>query len=222
MSRIIKQSEVDVEEVDSYVHETFAMPVVETDGDYTEDAEPIDPEEERAAILAAARDEAEVKVREAYEEGYRRGEQKAIDEFQARAGEATQVFEQAAEAVRLARENFMEQLAPQVVSIARAVSERVALRECQSDPDLIARVAREALGHVASSQTITIIVNPEDMAIVQEHKPELIEAYARIEEIHLVADDSIERGGCQIDAQSTIVDASFQAMIERALEALDG
>lgn len=222
MSRIIKHSGATGDEIVLYERETFALPVVASDEDGVAPVEVVDPEVERAEILAAARDEAEAKVREAYEEGYRRGEAKAIEEFEAKAANATTVFEEAAEGMRLARENFLEQLAPQVVAITRAVAERVALKECETDADLISRVAREALGQLASAQAVSIHIHPDDVEVVKAHKVELIESFTRIETVHIVADDTIERGGCQIDAETTVVDATLQAMIARALEPLDG
>lgn len=221
MSKVIKSTDAPASGFGGYERQFFAdeieEPIVEGFDAAQDDAEPLpDPEE----ILAAARAEAEEKVREAYAEGLRRGEQRGLEAFQAEAGDAIAVVERAAEAVREHRERFIQSLEPQVVGLVRAMAERVVRREWRQDETVVLRMVSQSLGAIADAQRITIRVHPGDAAAVREHRGELFEGLAAMPSVSIAPDESIERGGCVVETESVVIDGTLQSQLDKILEAL--
>lgn len=221
MAKVIKSDDAPATGFGGYERQFFAEeseePIVEGFDAAQAEAEALpDPEE----ILAAARAEAEEKVREAYAEGLRRGEQRGLEEFQARAGDSVAVVTQAAEAIREHRERFLASLEPQVVGLVRYMAERVVRREWRQDETLVLRMASQALGAIADAQRVTVRVHPDDAAVVREHRSELLEGLAAIPTVTITPDDAIERGGCLVETESVVIDATLQTQLDKMIEAL--
>ena len=93
------------------------------------------------AILAAARAEGERKVREAYAEGYRRGE----EAFRATVAECEGLLLAAGQALVEARANYLDATMDEVANLAFAIALRILRREASLDRELVTIAARTAL-----------------------------------------------------------------------------
>ena len=97
------------------------------------------------------------------------------------------------------------QIEREVVKLALAVSKKIVHREIQADRDIIQTLVRVALGHVSEKSSVTIHLNPVDYSYLLERKNELSQSEGR--DIALLADKSIERGGCLIQTDCGDIDA---------------
>lgn len=221
MSKIIKSSDVQPNAYGGFVRDFLVdeteETIVEGFDEPEDEGEPLpDPEE----ILAAARAEAEEKVREAYAEGMRRGEERGIAAFQERAGDAIAVVEQAIQLIQEQRTQFIASMEPQVVGLVRFMAERLIRREWEQDEATVLRMARESLGAIGDAQRLTIRVHPEDVAIIREHRSELLDGLNQISNVSIAPDETVERGGCLVETEHLVVDGTLQAQLEKILEAL--
>lgn len=221
MSKIIKSREVRVQDYNPFERETLLMPRGVTGDDEPRDGAgeaeaPPDP----AEVLAAAREEAEQKVKEAYAEGYRRGQEKGIEEFRAKVDGAAEMLEQAAAEIRRHREAFIRSLEPQVVRIAEMVAEKVLHRECQEDSALIHATVRSALALIADRQELCITIHPADRDALSENKVELLEEFDGIERLRIATDENVARGGCIVESDEILIDATLESQLQHLLDAL--
>lgn len=152
-----------------------------------------------------------------YHDGYRDG-LVALDGFkQSYAQQVTAQMAQVTQTYRRQLDALEQVLAGQVAEVAIALARQVVRGELAQRPELIAQVAQEALAAtLVSAQQIAVHLHPEDLALVQAHAGEaMAERGAR-----LVADASLTRGGCIVDSEVGVVDASVEARWQRASAAM--
>jgi flagellar assembly protein FliH len=88
------------------------------------------------------------------------------------------------------------------------VARKIVHREIQADPDIIQTLVRVALSHVAEKSAVTVRLNPVDYNYLLEQRAELSQAEGR--DIVLLADKSVERGGCLIQTECGDIDARIE------------
>lgn len=146
--------------------------------------------------------------KKAFEEGYRKGEkagkeiaEKKIDEVMKRYAEA--IFE-----IGKLKPLLYAQVEREVVKLAIEVAKKIVHGEIQADRDIIQTLVRVALSHVAEKSAVTVHVNPIDHSYLLEQRVELSQTEGR--DIALLADKSIERGGCLIKTECGDIDARIE------------
>lgn len=210
MSNIIKPSTARQPSIEEYDRDAFAAL------DMGSSASELDP----ATILAEARAEAEQKVREAYEEGLRRGMEAGQAQFEESVGLAAEALQQASEAMVLVRQTFLDSLEPQVVQLAIALAGRILDREVSLDPYVIETTARAALERISDEERVTLRINPGDLEVLREKKPELLGQFERIATIELVPDEEVESGGCLASTDHVEIDARLSAQLDSIMAQL--
>ncbi len=108
-------------------------------------------------------------------------------------------------------------LAEQVADIAVALAREVVRDTVAQRPELIVKVAQEALdATLASARQIVLRVHPEDLPRVAEGVGEALAARGA----RLQADPQIAPGGCRVDSELGGVEASVAARWSRAVAGL--
>lgn len=103
------------------------------------------------------------------------------------------------------------------MKLAIAVAKKVVHREISVDRDIVQTLVHVALSRVAEKSGVTLCLNPEDYSYLLERKAELGQSEGR--DIALLADKSIERGGCLIQTNCGDIDARIEEQfreVERA------
>ncbi len=197
--------------VSNYEHQLLEQRPVSTGGE----ARP-DPEE----LLARAQEDAERLAKEAYEMGFQQGQQDGRAEFLGRAANAANMLRQASHAMRTAHQEFLDALGPQAAALALKIAARILQREARTDAELVLRTARSALDLMADKAHVILRVNPEDLAILREHRAALLEEFEGAEHIGIEVDNEIARGGCVAESGTLVVDATLEAQLDRLLDAM--
>ena len=175
---------------------------------------------EQEAILTEARAEAERKVKEAYEEGLRRGTEAGRDHFLDQVAEAAEMLKSVSTEMMQAREHFLASLEPQVIDLVSALMRKLIHRELLDETGLIHNTVRNALRHLVDRETVTIRINPADEASLRTERIALLEEFDGVSQITVMPDDSITRGGCIVEATLSQVDARIESQLELLLTEL--
>lgn len=154
--------------------------------------------------------------RKGYDRGYREGMAKAEEE-------AVAVRTQAGEVLRQA-ENFrrekLEQLEQEMIDLALDIAERLLTVQLTLDREVIVNVAAEALRLVADRQNVVLFVNPDELELVERKKDELKSLLPARAQLQVLADAAVQPGGCRIDTEQGLVDATMETRKEALLKAL--
>lgn len=171
---------------------------------------PKSPEELLGESLRAAR-------QGGYHDGYRDGlaalesfKQSFAQQATAQMGALVQSYGSQMDALQQA---MATALADATVSLAR----QVVRGELQANPQQVAMVAQEAIeALLLSARHVTVRVHPDDQPLVAQGAQEILAARGA----RLVGDAAVTRGGCIVESDIGIVDASIEARWRRAAAAL--
>src|SRR5438105_1434369 len=152
-----------------------------------------------------------------YQDGYRDG-LAALEQFKqsfaakmtAQLGQLTQSYGHELDALQ---QDMARALAVSATHLAR----QIVRSELADRPDLVAAVAQEALDTLLmSARQITVRVHPDDHPLVAQGAAETLASRGA----RLLSDMSIARGGCQVESDIGVIDASIAARWKKAVASL--
>lgn len=107
-----------------------------------------------------------------------------------------------------------------LVSLAVAIAERLVRRTLDVEPGLVAGQVEGLTELVSAGRDATIRVNPDDLELLRDVNPDLVNRLASAQHVHLSADASIAPGGAILTAGEGVVDARVAPQLDRIAEAL--
>lgn len=166
-------------------------------------------------LVSRAQEEAETIKQSAFEEGYRKGlEQSQADMEQFRAkfnnfmGATKEVF---------------EYIAPDILEISVDIAKKIIKKEVESDPQVLMNTIIDVLKTVSKSEPkVNIRVKPQAVTFIKDTLPNIAYEYGIDAKINVIADPSVEDGGCVFQTNNGIVDASIDTQLEIIKKALEG
>ncbi|WP_170270076.1 FliH/SctL family protein [Heliorestis acidaminivorans] len=174
--------------------------------------------EEARGILQQAQNEAEglksLKAEEGYAEGYQDGYQAAIEAARNESDAMIAEAQQEVEAARQARLIYMQDQEKDMVELAYGIAEKILQYEIERNDEVILRITEKALNKARDISQVIIKVNPEDYAVLQSYKSDLMSLIKGLRSINIEKDESISRGGSIIDTAYGYVDARIDAQLE--------
>ena len=171
---------------------------------------PLDPAELHAQQLRAAR-------QSGYQDGYRDG-LVALEGF--KQSFASQTTTQVGALVRSVGEQLdalQQEMARALAVTATALARQVLRSELAVRPETVSQVAEQALDALLlSARHIVLRVHPDDHALISAGSVEAIAARGA----RLVADPLVARGGCRLESDIGLVDATIDERWRRAVASL--
>lgn len=166
-------------------------------------------------LVSRAQEEAENIKKSAFEEGYRKGLEKAsadLEQFRANIvnfmGAPKEVF---------------EYIAPDVLEISVDIARKIIKKEMESDPQVLINTIVDVLKTVSKNEPkINIRVKPQSVNFIKDSLPDITYQYGIDSKINIISDPSIEDGGCIFQTNNGIVDASIDTQLEIIKKALEG
>jgi len=153
---------------------------------------------------------------EGLEEGKAEGKAQALAEQQQITTNIQHILEQCHHQAS----EFEQQICEQLVAITISVAKQVIRRELNTDPEQIMAVIREAISCIpVSNEKLLLKLHPDDAALVREiyHIDEQPDRTWTIFE-----DPGLQRGGCIINSESSIVNADLDARMATIVSQLLG
>jgi flagellar assembly protein FliH len=160
-------------------------------------------------------------LQEGYQDGYRNGLAALESYKQTQAAQLAAFMSEQVGAIandyhqRL--ESLEQQLAGRIAGVALELARQVVRAELSQRPEVVLEVAEEALGVLLSSaRQVAVRLNPDDHALAQGQLAELLGARGA----RLVPDPQVTRGGCIVESDIAVVDATVEARWDRAAAGL--
>jgi flagellar assembly protein FliH len=168
------------------------------------------PAEELAAHVRAARSAG-------YQDGYRDG-LVALEGFkQSFASQTTAQIGAIAQSYTQQLDALQQDMARALAVAATHLARQMVRSELVQRPELVAAVAQEAVETLLlSAHHITLRVHPDDHALVSEGAADVLAARGA----RLLSDGGVTRGGCVVESDIGVIDASLEARWRRAAASL--
>lgn len=103
----------------------------------------------------------------------------------------------------------------QMVQLALAVAKRIVQREISLDRGLLVGMARAALDRLGEQASAEIRLHPDDIALVATQP-----SGEGLEQVRIVADPSVSRGGCRVHSDFGFMDVSAHSQFDELARAL--
>lgn len=149
-------------------------------------------------------------VAQAREEGVREGLQQAEADY----GGATRSFLLASQQLDSIRETILRNSVDEIQNMVLAVAEKIIRHSVKDQSETILLTVEESLHKAVKSDQFYVFVNPDDFAIVEEKSEELVSGLSGMANIVVKKDPNIEQGGCRIDSENCIVDATLVSQLD--------
>jgi len=120
-------------------------------------------------------------------------------------------------ALRVATQERLDRLERELAGLVAEMAAKVVHRQIAADDGIVLDVVRGTLQRAAGAERITVHVAASDQPAVRAAQAELLAAAAGADELEIVADCTVEAGGCMVATTS----GQFDARIATQLAALD-
>ncbi len=166
-------------------------------------------------LVSRAQEESETIKKSAFEEGYRAGMEKSQEDLVNFRNELSNFMH--------AKKDVFEFIAPDILEISVNIAKKIIKKELESDPQILVNTIIDVLKTVSKSEPkIAIRVRPQSVQLIKDTIPNITYQYGIEAKINIVADPSIEEGGCVFQTNNGIVDASIDTQLEIIKKALEG
>lgn len=166
-------------------------------------------------LISRAMEESENIKKSAFEEGYRLGLENAKTDVEN--------FKNEFKKFMSARKDVFEYIAPDILEISVNIAKKIIKKELNTDPQVLINTIIDVLKTVAKSESkVTIKVNPQSVQFIKDTIPNIAYEYGIEAKVNILADPSIENGGCIFQTNNGIVDASIDTQLEIIKKALEG
>jgi flagellar assembly protein FliH len=184
-------------------------------------------ERERRDFLAAAeRDAAECKEaarmaghEEGYAKGYGEGLAKAEadvrGEYEDKFQEVLSLMDGVVASLQDQRARLALSHAPQLIRLWETMLRRMLQTMVDLDPEAIGRIVESLLKRISDRERIVIYLNPEDVAVIEGCKDELMDSIRGVKLFELMSDDHVDKGSCLIETNLGIYDARWRTQLEQ-------
>ncbi len=146
----------------------------------------------------------------AYEHGFSQGEKAGREMAERKMETVARRYADSILEVAKLKPNLYAQVEKDVVKLALEVAKKIVHREIQADREIILTLVKVALSHVAEKSAVTVHLHPADYSFILEHRAALADGTDGGQEVMLLADKSIDRGGCLVQTEVGDIDARIE------------
>ena len=127
---------------------------------------------------------------------------------------ASVAFANAGQALIVFEEQMIMRYAPEMVRLAVEIAEKIVYRTVAAEPEIVAAVLQRARQEVSDARQIRIRLHSADYKLLAEVRPELLTLGSETGRvIEVVTDEEISRGGCRLETEIGVVDATLPTQI---------
>ncbi len=153
--------------------------------------------------------------KKAYDEGFAKGEKEGFDAAKNKVEMEADRLESIVNQVDNLWKNMVETYEGQIMDLVCRAAEKVVYGHVSADKDIVKRAILDAFEMIPEPSDVTISVNTEDYEFIESTKEDLFENIKKLKNVTVVADPSINRGGCKIETRSGEVNSSIEERMEK-------
>jgi flagellar assembly protein FliH len=166
-----------------------------------------------AADLAAERENA------AYERGRHEGENALREQLISQRNEMATLLNGVIESLRNTIPQLVHETESALIQLALESSQKI-VAGMPVNPKMVEAVVREALQQVEDTADVTIQLHPEDLALLQKHKSDVLKSAPNSKPLQIAASAEVTRGGCLVRTRFGIIDARRETKLDQLREAI--
>ncbi|ACH93244.1 flagellar assembly protein [Borrelia duttonii Ly] len=158
--------------------------------------------------------ELEIETEKGRNEGYDDGFQKGREDFDKILGKLNGIIS----SLIAKRKEILESSGEHIMNLVMQIAVKVVKKIIDSQKGVVIENVNEALKKIKSKTSIIIRVNLDDIDVVSHQKHEFISKFDFIENLEIVEDVNIGKGGCIIETDFGEIDARISSQLDRIEE----
>lgn len=164
-------------------------------------------------LVSRAQEEAVQIKQSAYQEGYNAGLQQAQGDIKN--------FQNVLGAFMGAEDKVFSQVAPHIYEMAMEIAQKIIKTEVKTDPEIVLNTIVDVLKTLSKNEPkITLRINPVQVQYIKDTLPEQIKLLGMDTKLVILSDETVSEGGCIVQTNSGLVDATIEAQLEIVQTAL--
>lgn len=190
---------------------------------YTEYVEPVvveTPPEPKAPVEAEVHEQL---VQEAYDRGFQDGQEMAsslLERELRQHEEWVRNIDSVAQSLHKEYSGSMEKMADAAVELAFFLANRILKHEAAVNPNTVLEQVRKALDKFQGVSGVTVKIHPDDQQALEGSESLLSSKEHGILGLQVVADSTIQRGGCLVETNTGRVDAQLSSQLSELVAKL--
>lgn len=158
-----------------------------------------------------AEQEYETVKTQAYEEGFKKGEQDGFEKFQNDALEGLKSLETLATSAFDIKKNIIESASRDIVDLVIAIADKVCHQKF--DDEVLHKITLDAIKQLNDKESISIIVNPKLVDNINNLIPNFREDIPKLQTIKILEDNSLSADGVIVETPDTRLDSRVSVQI---------
>jgi flagellar assembly protein FliH len=130
------------------------------------------------------------------------GEKNAMEKFNANLKNLQTSVEQTLESLALQQKENFEKIENATAEIAIAIAKKVFCEEAAENPNIIARIIKEAFTFLGQEEKLKVRLNPQDISDAEKTESIWKPVMNSLKSIELIIDNAIEQGGCLLESEN--------------------
>lgn len=150
--------------------------------------------------------------RDAYSKGFAQGEKDGLDYGQKSIQVVASQLERIAQNMKTLPAKVLADYRNWLIRASIGIARQIVKREVGTTPEIVADLAGDLIEQAERHGTLTVYLNPGDLEIIE--KKAGLTPQADGKQFVLKADGELERGGCRVESQVQLIDASVASVFE--------
>ncbi|MCR4790952.1 MAG: flagellar assembly protein FliH [Treponemataceae bacterium] len=172
-----------------------------------------DAKEKAQSIIADADSQCQGKFDDAYQQGLSKGHEDGYQEGHQEAERLVSRLHDIIDKTIERRQEILDETEQQIVDLVLLMSRKVVKVISENQKNVVMNNVLQALRKVKGRCDVTIHVNMEDVKLTSEHAEDFIKSVENINNISVVEDSSVDKGGCIIETDFGSVDARISSQL---------
>ena len=168
-------------------------------------------------LVSRAQEEAVQIKQNAYQEGYNLGLQQATTEIDN--------FKNVLGAFMGAEDKVFNLIAPNILELSMSIAQKVIKHEAKIDIQIVEDTVMDALKMLSKNEPkIVLRVNPIQVQYLKDTLPEKFKSLGMETKLSVLSDEAITEGGCIIQTNNGMIDATIEAqlgIVQMALRSIE-
>ena len=148
---------------------------------------------------------------QAYEEGFKKGEQDGLYKFQNDAKEGLSSLETLASSSFDMKKNIIDSASRDIVELVTVIADKVCHQKF--DETVLYKITLDAIKQLNDKENITIIVNPKLVDNINNLAPEFRAAIPKLQSLKILEDNSLSADGVIVETPDTRLDSRISSQI---------
>jgi flagellar assembly protein FliH len=178
-------------------------------------------EKVEAGVLQTLKEVEEKAYAQAYALGMADGEKKAFSESNLEIKTALEKLVHLGEELAHIKTDLIIKNEAHILQTIFFIAKSLAMREIAADETAIVQVVKRAIENAQSEEEVTIKLNPLDQAFLEKVKSEPGHLFEKIQKVKLEVNENIMRGGCLVETNYGLIDATIEQRVSKLWAALD-